>query len=72
MRGEEEIRYVIDFYSGDQKEAVGIHIDVRPAIDSPGNLADRIKMGFLKLQRQAPKLTPNVAPPVDPAPSQEK
>jgi len=55
-RGDEEVRYVIDFYTG-QSEAVGIHIDVRPAIDSPTSFLDRIKMGFIKLQREAPLLS---------------
>ena len=60
-RGDEEVRYVIDFYTG-QTEAVGIHIDVRPAIDSPTSFLDRIKMGFIKLQRDAPSLSTEKPP----------
>merc|ERR1711865_718191 len=56
-RDGEEVRYVIDFYSGHVKEgdplrnsndAVSMYLDVRPAVDSVGSAVDRLRMGFLK------------------------
>jgi hypothetical protein len=43
------VRYVIDFYNaaGDgQTAAIGMHLDVRPALDSVGAVADRVRMQF--------------------------
>lgn len=42
----EEVRYVIDFYSGPAAPGgvPSMHLDVRPALDSPGALLDRIAM----------------------------
>ena len=45
----EQVRYVIDFYNapGDgQTAAIGMHLDVRPALDSVGAVADRVRMQF--------------------------
>ena len=47
-----EVRYIIDFYAGHDEsglvpgggKAAAIHIDARPALDSPGALYDRLKM----------------------------
>ena len=46
-----EVRYIIDFYEGGREEegagaprAAAIHIDARPALDSPGALLDRLRM----------------------------
>ena len=49
-----EVRYIIDFYEGHEGEggpvvpggakAAAIHIDARPALDSPGALFDRLRM----------------------------
>lgn len=40
------VRYIIDFYSGARSKyndaAISIHLDVRPALDSPGALFDRV------------------------------
>ena len=54
-RDGEEIRYVIDFYSGHESkqassnnDAVSMYLDVRPAVDSFGSVIDRIYMGFLE------------------------
>ena len=40
------VRYVIDFYSGPSAPGAppSMHLDVRPALDSPGALLDRIRM----------------------------
>ena len=40
------VRYVIDFYNAVPRDGVPIamHLDVRPALDSPGALVDRIYM----------------------------
>ena len=41
------MRYVIDFYNapGDgQTAAIGMHLDVRPALDSAGAVVDRVRM----------------------------
>ena len=60
----ERVRYVIDFYTGSQqgsdeapsmrslnlgRKPVAIHIDARPAVDTPGSLFDRLKMPLLEL-----------------------
>jgi cytochrome c heme-lyase len=41
------VRYVIDFYSGapdpDGNKPVSVHIDARPALDSPGAFFDRLR-----------------------------
>jgi cytochrome c heme-lyase len=39
----DEVRYVIDYY--DSRGLDGLHLDVRPALDSPGALWDRVRMG---------------------------
>lgn len=45
------VRYVIDFYSG-QVEAgdkpLAIHLDVRPALDSPQSVVDRLRMQYIE------------------------
>ena len=43
-----EVRYIIDFYEGVKMEgkASTIHLDIRPAIDSPTALLDRVRMYF--------------------------
>ena len=41
------MRYVIDFYNapGDgEAAAIGMHLDVRPALDGAGAVADRVRM----------------------------
>jgi cytochrome c heme-lyase len=51
-RNGKDVRYVIDFYTGDRNEALGkgrpvsMHLDVRPALDSPGALVDRVMHFF--------------------------
>jgi cytochrome c heme-lyase len=42
----QEVRYVIDFYSGAPQPGApaSMHLDVRPALDSLGALYDRLKM----------------------------
>lgn len=38
-------RYVIDFYNASPVDSVvAMHLDVRPALDSPGALWDRVRM----------------------------
>ena len=46
-----EVRYIIDFYAGHEDDmvpsgmkAAAIHIDARPALDSPGAAYDRLRM----------------------------
>ena len=44
-----DVRYVIDFYGGDMRRAssgkgVAMHLDTRPALDSPGAVWDRMRM----------------------------
>lgn len=43
-----QVRYVIDFYSAAPAAgaAVGMYLDVRPALDSPGALWDRLRVQF--------------------------
>ena len=42
-----EVRYVIDYYSGRPEEGKAVfNVDVRPALDSPRAIWDRIKMYF--------------------------
>ena len=45
-RNGEEIRYIIDFYTGkpDPTRPVSIHLDCRPALDSFGGFFDRVRM----------------------------
>jgi cytochrome c heme-lyase len=40
------VRYIIDFYNAapGSGSAVGMHLDVRPALDSPSALMDRLRM----------------------------
>ena len=42
-----QVRYIIDYYDGgmneDETDAV-VHLDVRPALDSPGAVYDRCKV----------------------------
>ena len=44
-RAGEDVRYVVDFYSGKKEEGkpVAVHIDARPALDSVGALVDRLR-----------------------------
>lgn len=43
--GQEPQRYVIDFYSDEKAtNTAGMYLDVRPALDSPEAVADRVKM----------------------------
>ena len=50
-RNGKQVRYIIDFYDGKQtaSHAVTMHLDVRPALDSPGACFDRLRMflGFV-------------------------
>ena len=41
-----QVRYVIDFYNAapEPGKPVGMHLDVRPALDSPQALLDRVRM----------------------------
>jgi len=47
LRGEKEVRYVIDFYFDEARAAQpdAFTVDARPALDSFSALADRAKMG---------------------------
>ncbi|OQR92367.1 cytochrome c1 heme lyase [Achlya hypogyna] len=49
-RNGEEIRYVIDFYSGQPTpgKPISVYMDVRPALDNVGNAVDRLRMQFHK------------------------
>ena len=40
----QEVRYVVDFYNAaaDTDTAIGMHLDVRPALDSVGAALDRM------------------------------
>lgn len=40
------MRYVIDFYNAapEPGKPIGMHLDVRPALDSPAALLDRVRM----------------------------
>lgn len=46
LRDAHEVRYVIDFYNAAPAPGlpVGMYLDVRPALDSPQALADRLRM----------------------------
>lgn len=46
----QEVRYVIDYYSGqtDENGNPVFHLDVRPALDSIGSIVDRVKMATSK------------------------
>ena len=46
--GGKEVRYVIDFYHVPNKPGLPVHMDVRPALDSPSAVLDRIEMQFRK------------------------
>jgi len=47
-RGDQEVRYVIDYYFDDSKAGTpeAFEIVTRPALDSVGSAVDRIKMGI--------------------------
>ena len=51
-----QVRYVIDFYNASPEEgsAVGMHLDVRPALDSPSALLDRLQMQLRWMRSQPP------------------
>lgn len=46
--GEAEVRYIIDYYYRDRPDPIEIH--VRPALDSPSSVLDRIKSGTMALR----------------------
>eukprot|EP00048_Salpingoeca_helianthica_P016488 m.232561 g.232561 ORF g.232561 m.232561 type:complete len:241 (-) comp18778_c0_seq1:86-808(-) len=48
-RNGEEVRYVIDFYSGTRAEVPYVEIDARPAIDGVQSFVDRLRMNFRKI-----------------------
>jgi hypothetical protein len=56
------VRYVIDFYNAAPApgKPIGMHLDVRPALDSPVALLDRIRMQWrwLRLAGTAAEATP--------------
>jgi cytochrome c heme-lyase len=43
-----QVRYVIDFYNGAPQPNMpaAMHLDVRPALDSPSLVLERLKMQF--------------------------
>ncbi|KDD72196.1 cytochrome c/c1 heme lyase [Helicosporidium sp. ATCC 50920] len=45
-RGPDRVRYVIDFYNAAPSPdmPVAVHLDVRPALDSPSAFVDRLRM----------------------------
>ncbi|KAH9137202.1 hypothetical protein AeRB84_017938 [Aphanomyces euteiches] len=45
-----EVRYVIDFYTGQPTpgKPISVYLDVRPALDNVGNAVDRLRMQFQK------------------------
>ncbi|KAF0751283.1 hypothetical protein AaE_006441 [Aphanomyces astaci] len=45
-----EVRYVIDFYSGQPVpgKPLSVYMDVRPALDTVQNAVDRVRMQFHK------------------------
>lgn len=47
-----EVRYIIDYYDiGDEegyKKGEFVHLDVRPAIDTPAAALDRMRVAFLR------------------------
>ncbi|KDO31566.1 hypothetical protein SPRG_03495 [Saprolegnia parasitica CBS 223.65] len=49
-RNGEEVRYVIDFYTGHPTpgKPISVYMDVRPALDNIGNAVDRLRMQFHK------------------------
>eukprot|EP00041_Stephanoeca_diplocostata_P012592 m.210744 g.210744 ORF g.210744 m.210744 type:complete len:354 (-) comp19018_c0_seq5:120-1181(-) len=62
-RDGKEVHYVLDFYSapGEGSSPIGFHIDVRPALDSPTNFADRVRMNFHKIAKQLGLFSPQQA-----------
>jgi cytochrome c heme-lyase len=45
----QEVRYVIDFYNATGSGAAGgMFLDVRPALDSPGAVIDRLRMSAIQ------------------------
>lgn len=48
----QEVRYVIDFYSGDSAKnsaPAAMYLDVRPALDSLGACVDRARMSIVQM-----------------------
>ena len=65
-----QVRYVIDFYNAapEPGKPIGMHLDVRPALDSPQAAVDRIRMqlrwiGILAQQQQQQQQQQQAAPP---------
>jgi cytochrome c heme-lyase len=44
-----EVRYIIDFYHVPNKRNLPVHMDIRPALDSPSAFIDRIVMQYRKV-----------------------
>lgn len=44
-----EVRYIIDFYHVPNRRDLPVHLDVRPALDSPSAFVDRAEMQFRKV-----------------------
>lgn len=54
--GQAEVRYVIDYYDGgavDPKSKLFTHLDVRPAMNRPGNIWDRMVVAYWRLKFEA-------------------
>ena len=71
-------RYVVDFYNAAPLPGmpIAMHLDVRPALDSPSALLDRLRMqyrwmnsGRWKGQRTPPQPQPQHQPQHQPQPS---
>jgi cytochrome c heme-lyase len=65
-----QVRYVIDFYNAapEPGKPIGMHLDVRPALDSPQAAVDRLRMqlrwiGILAQQQQQQQQAPPESKP---------
>jgi hypothetical protein len=57
------VRYVIDFYNAmpEPGKPIGMHLDVRPALDSTDALLDRIRMQWRWIRMQSAAEAPQGA-----------
>lgn len=58
-----DVRYVIDYYDGGQVDPKSYRfalLDVRPALDSPTALWDRMKVWWIRTTNQGPRALPPV------------
>ncbi|GMT15435.1 hypothetical protein PFISCL1PPCAC_6732 [Pristionchus fissidentatus] len=67
--GARDVQYVIDYYDGgavDPRSKLFTHLDVRPAMNHPGNIWDRVVVAYWRFKFEYLGMMPNLPhPPVE-------